>query len=110
MDHAQLQVALGQITPIASGSPVSPSQQTMQTSCTPRDFNSDNTDNQNFADSPVDGPIHNPSTCLSPSQSIPTARYTGRFATTPSRILTISASMNTTGNTKSNGRACQCCN
>ena len=47
--------------------------------------------------------------CLSPSQSMPTARYTGRFATTPSRIFTISASMNTTGYTASSGRACHCC-
>jgi hypothetical protein len=35
---------------------------------------------------------------------MPTARYTGRLATTPSRIFTIKASMNTTGYTASNGR------
>ncbi len=34
---------------------------------------------------------------VSPSPSIPVARYAGRFATTPFLILTISASMNTTG-------------
>jgi len=43
---------------------------------------------------------------LTPSVSIPTARYTGRFATTPSRIFTISASMKTTGYTGSSGRLC----
>ena len=102
-------VAFGHTTPIASGRPVNPSQHTMHTSCTPRDFSSDSTDSQNFADSPVDGPIHMPSTCFAPSQSMPMARYTGRFATTPSRIFTISASMNTTGYTASNGRACHAC-
>src|SRR3954452_8986934 len=43
----------GQVRPIASGRPVSPSQQTMHTSATPRDFSSDSTESQNFPDSPV---------------------------------------------------------
>ena len=69
----------------------------MHTSATPRPFSSDSTLSQNLADSPAAGPIHRPSTCLAPSQSIPMATYTARLATTPSRILTISASMKTTG-------------
>ena len=76
---------------------MSPSQHTMHTSATPRLLSSDSTVSQNLLDSPVEGPTHSPSTLFAPSQSIPMARYTGRFATTPSRILTISASMNTTG-------------
>jgi hypothetical protein len=90
-------VACGHTTLIASGSPVSPSQQTMHTSATPRDLSSESTVSQNLLDSPTAGPTHNPSTFFAPSQSMPIARYTGRLATTPSRILTISASMNTTG-------------
>jgi hypothetical protein len=46
----------------------------MHTSATPRDLISDRTDIQNFADSPVVGPTHRPSTCFSPSQSMPMAR------------------------------------
>jgi hypothetical protein len=69
----------------------------MQTSATPRAFRSDSTVSQNLADSPVVGPTHRPSTCRAPSQSIPIAIYTGRLATTPSRIFTVNASMNTTG-------------
>ena len=69
----------------------------MHTSATPRLLSSDSTDSQNFELSPVEAPTHIPSTLLPPSQSIPIARYTGRFATTPSRIFTVSASMNTTG-------------
>ena len=65
---------------IASGSPVSPSQHTMHTSATPRLLSSDSTVSQNFADSPIVGSTHSPSTCLAPS-----------------RILTISASMKITG-------------
>src|SRR6476646_8744659 len=90
-------IACGQVTVIASGRPVSPSQHTMHTSATPRDFNSESTVSQNLLDSPVEGPTHRPSTFFAPSQSIPIASYTGRLATTPSRILTINASMNTTG-------------
>ena len=67
-------MACGQTTPIASGSPVSPSQHTMHTSATPRARISDRTESQNFADSPVVGPTHRPRTCLAPSQSIPMAR------------------------------------
>ena len=67
-------MACGQATPIASGRPVRPSQHTMHTSATPRALSSDSTVSQNFADSPVVGPTHRPSTCLAPSQSIPTAR------------------------------------
>jgi|SRR5215469_550200 len=58
----------------ASGRPVSPSQHTMHTSATPRPFSSLSTVSQNFADSPVVGPTHRPSTCLAPSQSMPMAR------------------------------------
>jgi hypothetical protein len=66
--------AAGQVTEMASGRPVSPSQQTMHTSVTPRDFNSESTDSQNFALSPVEAPTHMPSICLAPSQSMPMAR------------------------------------
>jgi hypothetical protein len=59
------------VTVIASGRPVSPSQQTMHTSATPRDFSSLRTVSQNLADSPVAGPTHKPSICLAPSQSMP---------------------------------------
>ena len=69
----------------------------MHTSATPRPFSSDSTLSQNLADSPAAGPIHRPSTCLAPSQSIPMARQAGRFATTPSLILIISAPMKITG-------------
>lgn len=67
-------IACGQVTVIASGSPDKPSQHTMHTSATPRLFSSDSTASQNFADSPVVGPIHMPRTCLAPSQSTPIAR------------------------------------
>src|SRR3954471_20809588 len=62
----------------------------MHTSATPRLLSCDSTVSQNLLDSPVVGPTHIPSTFLTPSQSIPRARYTGRFATTPSRILVLS--------------------
>jgi hypothetical protein len=48
--------ACGQTTVIASGRPVSPSQQTMHTSATPRDLSSDSTVSQNLLDSPVAAP------------------------------------------------------
>jgi hypothetical protein len=67
-------MACGQVTEMASGRPVSPSQHTMHTSATPRDRSSDNTVSQNLADSPVVGPTHRPSTCFAPSQSMPMAR------------------------------------
>jgi hypothetical protein len=69
----------------------------MHTSVTPRAFSSDRTESQNLLDSPVEAPTHMPSTSLAPSQSIPMAKCTGRLATTPSRIFTVMASMNTTG-------------
>jgi hypothetical protein len=69
----------------------------MHTSATPRLRTSDSTDIQNFADSPAVGPTHRPRTSFCPSQLIPMATYTARLVTTPSRILTISAPVNTTG-------------
>ena len=93
--HAQLHTACGQTTPIASGRPVSVA--TDDDTSPAAAFELGQHASQNLADSPVLGPTHKPSTCLVPSQSIPIARYTGRFDTTPSRIFTISASMKMTG-------------
>ena len=62
----------GQVASIASGSPVSPSQQTNSTSRTPRLASSAQTPAQNFAPSLFCTQM--PSTCLMPSQSTPTAR------------------------------------
>jgi len=91
--------ACGQVTPIASGRPVSPSQHTMHTSATPRPLSSDKTVSQNLADSPVVGPTHRPSTCLAPWQSIPDRQVDGPVGDhpVPDLILTMRASMKITG-------------
>lgn len=77
-------MARGQTRPIAWGSPVSPSQQMMHHIDPLRGLRrSARAASHNFADSPVVGPTHIPMTCLTPSVSMPTARYTGRLPTTP---------------------------
>src|SRR5690606_18512053 len=99
-------VACGQISLIDSGSPLSPSQATIITSATPRLRSSARQLIQCLAPSPP-VPTHIPSTSRSPARLIPTATYTGRLATCPSRIFTCSASISTTGYTASSGRDCQ---
>lgn len=84
-------IACGQVVSMASGNPLSPSQQTMSTSFTPRLASSAHTPAQNLA--PSDACTQMPSTCLIPSMSTPTAMCADRFATcAPSRILTTRAS------------------
>lgn len=86
----------GQVASIASGSPVSPSQQAISTSRTPRLRSSASTPAQNFAPSVCCTQI--PSTCLIPSVSTPTTMCAALLRTTlPSLTFTTSASMNTTG-------------
>jgi hypothetical protein len=85
-------VAAGQISPIASGRPLSPSQATMQTYSTPRLRSSARIAIHALAPSPP-VPAHSPSTSRSPWQLMPSATYTGRFATLPSRILVLSLIM-----------------
>src|SRR5215207_4376848 len=68
----------GQVASIACGKPVSPSQQAISTSATPRLRSSASTPAQNLAPSEVCTQI--PSTCLIPSQSTPTARWGGLVA------------------------------
>ena len=65
--------AWGQVASMASGRPFSPSQQTNNTSATPRLRISVSTLSQNLAPSPP-SPSHTPSTCLRPSTSTPTPR------------------------------------
>ena len=65
-------VALGQVAMIASGRPLSPSQQTNRTSLTPRLRSSVSTPAQNRDPSAV--PSQMPSTCLNPSASTPVTR------------------------------------
>ena len=75
-------------------------------SLTPRLRRSVNTRSQNLAPSVCS--IHSPSTSRVPSRCTPKARYTALLWTTPSaRILTRSASKNTSGYTASSGRPCQ---
>src|SRR5215203_800892 len=69
----------GQVASIASGNPVSPSQQAINTSWTPRLRSSANTPAQNFAPSAVCTQI--PSTCLIPSTSTPTAMWAALLRT-----------------------------
>jgi len=64
--------ANGHVAPIASGSPVSPSQTTMHTSSVPRLVISVRTCSQNFAPCPP-VPIHKPSTSRVPSTVTPIA-------------------------------------
>jgi hypothetical protein len=81
----------GQVASIASGNPVSPSQQAINTSWTPRLRSSANTPAQNFAPSAVCTQI--PSTCLIPSTSTPTAMWAALLRTWwLSRTFTINAS------------------
>jgi hypothetical protein len=76
---------------MASGNPVSPSQQTISTSRMPRLRSSAHTPAQNFAPSLACTQI--PSTCLTPSRSTPTAMCAALLRTwCPSRTFTISAS------------------
>jgi hypothetical protein len=85
--------AWGQVASMASGRPLSPSQQTNKTSSTPRLRTSVNTAAQNLAPSPP-SPSHTPKMCLRPSTSTPMATYAGRFVTTPEvRTLMTRASM-----------------
>ena len=84
-------VDCGQVASIASGKPVSPSQQTISVSRTPRLRSSAQTPAQNFAPSLAWTQI--PRTCLTPSRSTPTAICAARFFTVcPSRTFTTSAS------------------
>ena len=84
-------VVCGQVASTASGKPVSPSQQTISTSRTPRLRSSAHTPAQNFAPSVAWTQI--PSTCLTPSRSTPTAMYAARLRTwCPSRTFTTRAS------------------
>jgi hypothetical protein len=84
-------VACGQVASIASGNPVSPSQQTISTSRTPRLRSSAHTPAQNFA--PSAACTQMPSTCRTPSRSTPTARCAALLRTWwPSRTFTTSAS------------------
>ena len=81
----------GQVASIASGNPVSPSQQTIRTSWIPRLRSSAHTPAQNFAPSLACTQI--PRTCLIPSGSTPTAMCACRLRTwCPSRTFTTSAS------------------
>ena len=65
-------VVSGQVASIASGSPLSPSQQAIRTSRTPRFDSSAQTQAQNFAPSVFCTQI--PSTCFTPSTVTPIAR------------------------------------
>ena len=69
----------GQVASTASGKPVSPSQHTISTSCTPLLARSAHTWAQKEAPSP--SWIQIPSTCLTPSMSTPTAMWAERFDT-----------------------------
>ena len=85
-------IACGQIEPTASGSPDSPSQQTISTSRMPRLRSSVSTPSQNRA--PSLASIHMPSTRLRPSRLTPTARWQARIRTAPpSRTRTRIASI-----------------
>src|SRR5215217_6815244 len=70
---------LGKVASMASGKPVSPSTQAINTSCIPRLRSSANTPAQNLA--PSDVCTQMPSTCLIPSQSTPTAMWAALLRT-----------------------------
>jgi len=89
-------VAAGQAAVISSPSPPSPSQQQKITSSRPRLRIWANACAHAFA--PSEAATQMPSTCLTPSQPIPTAMFTALFRTLePSRTLATSASTNTMG-------------
>jgi hypothetical protein len=67
----------------------------MHTSSTPRLRNAARIAIHACAPSPPE-PAHSPSTSRSPWQLMPSATYTGRFATLPSRIFTKIASISST--------------
>ena len=72
MDNARLHDGLGQTLPTTSGSPLSPSHTTKNTSLTPRLRKSVSTLIQNFAPSPP-VPAHNPRMSRSPARLTPIA-------------------------------------
>src|SRR3954451_1471516 len=65
--HAWTMLA-GNTAATASGRPLSPSQTTKNTSCTPRFFRSLSTFIQYFADSPPPAPAHSPRTSRRPAK------------------------------------------
>ncbi|CAB3928700.1 hypothetical protein LMG26858_06311 [Achromobacter anxifer] len=86
--------------------PFKPSVTAIRMSWVPRVLSSLNTFIQNLAPSVCS--IHRPRMSRVPSGNTASARYTALLRTTPSsRILTLSASKNTTGYMVSNGRLCQ---
>src|SRR3954452_18674837 len=76
----------GKTLVMASGSPLSPSQQAIRTSRSPRLRSWVSTECQNFA--PSASAIQTPRACLRPSTSTPTTRWATLIVTAPlSRIL-----------------------
>ena len=74
MHHAGLTMVSGQMVVMASGRPVSPSQQAISGSREPAVAELGEHPSQNFAPSPLVC-IQIPSTCLKPSTSTPTTRW-----------------------------------
>ncbi|CUI56843.1 Uncharacterised protein [Achromobacter xylosoxidans] len=96
----------GKAMAMASARPFRPSTTAIRMSWHPRVLSSLKTLSQNLAPSVCS--THKPSTSRWPSACTPSARYTALLLTPPSsRILTRSASKNTTGYIASSGRFCQ---